>query len=163
MAALALYGPLSGVMWGAGPLPPSPLAVIASAGGTTIFMFGVLCRLVAGSFRRYELCIHGDVLEVRDRHLIGESRPQWRRGDIERIFVRSIMLYGTTLCIQSRRKPGLRLPGRTGLGIRHATRQEWEWVAAVLQNALDRAADPAELPTEPPEGVARASTEIRPA
>jgi hypothetical protein len=139
IAASALYGPLSRAVRGAG--GPSPLGLLASAALPVALALIVLLQMAGGFFRRYELAVHGGVLTVLDAGLFYESRRQWRRDEIDRIVVRSGFL-GATLFVLPWRGTRRRLPGRVGLfgQTRLATREEWEWVAALLRRALDRTA-----------------------
>jgi hypothetical protein len=77
--------------------------------------------------------VQGDELEVRQAGLVRESRVRWPRGKIGRIFVEH--LWGTaTLCI---RVVGVDYPTFAG-----ASPAEWDWVAALLRQALNQTEGP---------------------
>jgi hypothetical protein len=135
-----------------------PESFIAVMYGLMYYLpFGLVLLIMALRIlrRRVDFSLQGGRLSVRQSRLFGESKVFWRRDEIVRVAVQHTQ-WDATLCVDAYGRPQFRLSNRFGV-FPYATRDDWEWVAEVLWQALrtpERLPDGADRrPRGPSEGI----------
>jgi hypothetical protein len=133
--ALLFFGWIAWNLFQAGCIPANTmewLLLFLPAGMTFHGLFMLLSGVMSLN-RRVYLSVQGDEFEVRWSNLAWEGRRHWPRSKIGRIYVdtqfRTAYLW-------------IHVVGVDQLSFNNATLPEWEWVAALLRQALKQSETP---------------------
>jgi hypothetical protein len=99
-----------------------------------LYGYWLLRRAVSWRNQWTCLTVQGDELEVRYCGLKRESRVRWPCTKIGRVYVETLNRRTASL--------GIQVVGVDRINLSNASQAEWEWVAALLRQALNRNATP---------------------